>query len=165
MIEDPKALKIDATCAPVAPAPITTSDFGTAFKVNAAAGVTVSAVPGTSIVTAHAAGADDDSLAATTEPSALRYAMRIGEPHVSRVFEKGNACSAYLLQKRGVIPRLVDDFGGARGELRVIERRRAYRDTVTRQLFCLAHEPRRVGKTCERGSAPRWRPFLQRLRE
>ena len=44
---EPKAVKIEATCAPVAPAPITSMDGGTAVRLQASLWVAVSSEPGT----------------------------------------------------------------------------------------------------------------------
>ena len=43
---EPKALKIEATCTPVAPAPTTNIDGGTAVKAQASLWVAVSSKPG-----------------------------------------------------------------------------------------------------------------------
>ena len=44
---EPKALKIDATCTPVAPPPMTSIEDGTAVRLQASLWVAVSSAPGT----------------------------------------------------------------------------------------------------------------------
>ena len=59
-IRDPYALKIEATCTPVAPAPMTSIDGGTEVKLQASLWVLRQLEAGDWEPPAHAASANDD---------------------------------------------------------------------------------------------------------
>ena len=67
-IREPNALKIEATCAPVAPPPMTNIERGTSVKEKALLWVLVNSMPGTGKMTANTANADDDLVSPKMKP-------------------------------------------------------------------------------------------------
>ena len=77
---DPKALKIEASCTPVAPAPITSIDGGAEERVQASLWVQVKLEAGELESAWHAAGADDDLRGAQARGVLALDHVRVGEP-------------------------------------------------------------------------------------
>ena len=147
---EPNALKIDATCTPVAPAPITSSDGGTEERCHASLCVAVRSKPGT------ASGREVPPVQRMTLSARSRGALSL-----STVWASANRAGAGLLvdahpgalqivaQQRvlACVRGHVADAGQQPG---VVERGFAARDPVERELPGLADQPRRLGQRAHR---------------
>ena len=146
----PKALKIEATCAPVAPAPSTIIEAGIDVSDQASLCVAVSSKPGHVEPPADATGAEDDLVGDEAQAALGLERVRVDEARRAGVFVHGDARRLELPAEHGVLAHVVDDLAHARQQPRIVERRLADGDAVAPELPRVAHEPRRVRQRAHR---------------
>ena len=146
----PNALKIDATCTPVAPAPSTSIEAGTDVSDQASLCVAVSSNPGTSSRRLTPPVQTMILSATRRRPLLRRERVRVEEARGARVFVHGDARGLELPAEHGVLAHVVDDLAHARQQPRIVERRLADGDPVAPELPRVAHEPRRVRQRAHR---------------
>ena len=153
----PKALKIDATCTPVAPAPSTIIEAGIDVSDQASLCVAVSSKPGTSSRRLTPPVQTTILVGAEAQAALRRERVCVEESRRARVFVHGDARCLELPAERSVLAHVVDDLTHAQKEPRIIERRLADGDPEAPELLRVADEPRRV-----RQRAHRYRPVVRR---
>jgi hypothetical protein len=148
-MREPKALKIEATCTPVAPTPMTSSDGGTEKRFHASLCVAVKSKPGTGsgrelppvqmmTLSARSRGAWSLNGVGVREP---RQAGLLVDPH-ARPFN--------VVAQQRLLACGGGHLADTRQQPRVIQRGFAGRDPVARQLPGLPDQPRCLGEGAHR---------------
>ena len=147
---DPKALKIEASCTPVAPAPTTSIDGGTEESRQASLCVLVSSNPGSGsrrdIPPVQMMNRSDCS----TGPLAARDGVRVDEPGGAGMLVHRDARRPQLLAEQRVRAHLAGDLPDALQQPWVVQPGFPRGDAVARELSGLADEARGVGEGADR---------------
>ena len=141
---DPKALKIEASCTPVAPAPITSIDGGAEERVQASLWVHASSKPGKVESAWHAAGADDALRGVKSWGVLALDHVRFGEPRGAGVLVKRDSGLFEIFAQQRVRADVAGDLADAIEQPRIVERGFAGGDAVARELPGFADQPRGV---------------------
>ena len=143
---DPKALKIEATWTPVAPAPITSSESGADSRRQASLWVLVSSKPGSGSRARRAPGAHDDVGGSQSGSVLALDHVRLGEAGGSGVLMEGHAGALELVAQGRVLADVAGDLADAVEQAPIVERELAGVDAIASELPRLPHQARRVGE-------------------
>ena len=120
-------MKTEATCAPVAPPPITSIDGGTEVRLQASLWVFVNSNPGTSSRRLTPPVQMMNFSACSRRPVAGFDRVRVDEARNAGVFVHGHAQRIDLLAPGGMRTHVLDDLADARKQPRIIQHRLAHR--------------------------------------
>ena len=147
---EPKALKIEATCTPVAPAPTTNIDGGTAVE---APGIAVGGgqlEAGNWQPPARAARAEDDLVGVQPQPTLGFDGVRIDEACGAGLLVDRHAQTVQVLAPKRMRAHIVDDLADAREQPRIVEHRLAHGDAVLTELASFSDQPGSMGQCAHR---------------
>ena len=147
---EPKPLKIEATCTPVAPAPTTNidgGDFGQAPGIAVGGGEFES---GDRQPSAGAAGTEDDCVGLKSQPALGCDRVRIDEACGAGVFVDRHAQAVEVLAPSGMRAHIAGNLADAREEPGIVKHRLTHGDAVLIELAGLPDQPGRVGECSNR---------------
>ena len=143
---DPKAPKIEATCTPVAPAPITSIESGTDLRRQASLWVQVNSNPGT----ASRRDAPPVQMMTLLRSKSRRVLaldhVRVDEAGGAGVLVDGHSGPLELVAQERVRAHVTGHLAHASEQAPIVERRLVGGYSVARELSRLPNQPGRVGQ-------------------
>ena len=137
---------MDATCTPVAPAPMTIIEGGTAVRLHASLCVAVHSKPGIGSRRLVPPALRMILSARRRSPRLSLDGVRVDEARGAGIFVDRNPRLFQCSAPGSMFAHCLDDLARAREQLGIIQDRLAHRDTIPAELFSFSKQPRCVGK-------------------